>query len=61
MRRFFLAPKTYVQTDGLEFWKYLQFYTQKLCLSKPMQGWEQSAILNQENMLVDSKMEKSNF
>ena len=25
------------------------------------QGREQSAILNQENMSVDSKMEKSNF
>ena len=25
------------------------------------QGWEQSAILNQENMLVDSKMEKKRF
>ena len=25
------------------------------------QGWDQSAILNQENMSVDSKMEKSNF
>ena len=26
-----------------------------------IQGCEQSAILNQENMLVDSKMEKSSF
>ena len=25
------------------------------------QGWEQSAILNQENMLVDSKMERKRF
>ena len=26
-----------------------------------LQEWEQSDILNQENMSVDSKMEKSNF
>ena len=25
------------------------------------QGWEQSVILNQENMLVDSKMKKKQF
>ena len=26
--------------------------------SQEIQGWEQSAILNQENMSIDSKMEK---
>ena len=28
------APKTYVQTDGLE--NHVKFYNQKFCLSKPM-------------------------
>ena len=34
MRRFFLAPKTSIQTDGLE--NIYNFYVQKFCLSKPM-------------------------
>ena len=35
MRRFFWAPKTYVKTDGYVR-KYLQFYAEKMCLSKPV-------------------------
>ena len=38
-----------------------QLGAQKNGLRHPQQGWEQLAILNQENMSVDSKKENSKF